>query len=75
MQICDEMAGGHTGGEVCADGDAGMLNVDDVARMLRCSPRTVYRLADSGRMPSPVKLATVTKKPGTNSSPGLLIKG
>ncbi len=33
-----------------------MLNVDGVAAMLGLSARTVYRLADAGEMPSPVKL-------------------
>ncbi len=38
-----------------------MLSVGDVAKMLRCSPRTVYRLSDSGRMPRPVKLGALVR--------------
>ena len=41
----------------------GMLNVGDVAKMLRCSSRTVYRLADSGRMPRPIKLGALVRWP------------
>lgn len=40
-----------------------MLTVHDVARMLNCSARTVYRLADSGRMPRPVKLGALVRWP------------
>lgn len=46
--------------------DAGrpaMLTVHDVARMLNCSARTVYRLTDSGRMPRPVKLGALVRWP------------
>ena len=51
------------------DGDAGpgtqpaMLTVHDVARMLNCSARTVYRLCDNGRMPRPVKLGALVRWP------------
>ena len=38
------------------EGDAGMLDVQAVAALLTCSTRHVYRLADMGRMPRPVKL-------------------
>ena len=41
----------------------GMLTVHDVARMLNCSIRTVYRLADTGRMPRPVKLGALVRWP------------
>lgn len=40
-----------------------MLTVHDVARMLNCSVRTVYRLTDSGRMPRPVKLGALVRWP------------
>lgn len=36
--------------------DRRLLAVDDVAAMLGVSGRHVYRLADGGRMPRPVKL-------------------
>lgn len=38
-----------------------MLTVQDVATLLNCSSRTVYRLADSGRMPRPVKLGALVR--------------
>jgi len=38
-----------------------MLTVDGVASLLACSPRTVYRLADSGRMPPPVRLGSLVR--------------
>ena len=33
-----------------------MLDASDIGVILKCSPRTVYRLVDAGRMPSPVRL-------------------
>ena len=40
-----------------------MLTVHDVAGMLHCSARSVYRLADSGHMPRPVKLGALVRWP------------
>jgi excisionase family DNA binding protein len=40
---------------------AAMLDVQAVATMLSVSSRTVYRLADAGRMPSPVKLGALVR--------------
>ena len=40
-----------------------MLTVQDVATLLNCSSRTVYRLADSGRMPRPIKLGALVRWP------------
>ncbi len=41
-----------------------MLSVDDIATdYLGCSTRHVYRLADSGRMPRPVKLGSLVRWP------------
>ncbi|MGB2819475.1 MAG: helix-turn-helix domain-containing protein [Phycisphaerae bacterium] len=40
-----------------------MLTVHDVARMLNCSARTVYRLTDSGRMPRPARLRALVRWP------------
>ena len=42
---------------------AAMLTVHDVARMLCCSARSVYRLTDAGRMPRPVKLGSLVRWP------------
>ena len=40
-----------------------MLTVHDVARMLNCSVRTVYRLNDAGKMPKPVRLGALVRWP------------
>lgn len=40
---------------------AELLDVQDVAAMLRCSARHVYRLADSAQMPRPYKLGTLVR--------------
>ena len=53
----------NVGGEPAPAQLAGMLNVGDVAKLLRCSTRTVYRLSDSGRMPRPVKLGALVRWP------------
>jgi excisionase family DNA binding protein len=38
-----------------------LMTVRDVAHELQCSPRTVYRLADAGRMPPPVRLGSLVR--------------
>jgi excisionase family DNA binding protein len=38
-----------------------LLSVDDVAQLLSCSPHHVYRMADVGRMPQPVKLGALVR--------------
>ena len=53
----------HVGGDAAPAQLAAMLNVGDVAKLLRCSARTVYRLSDSGRMPRPVKLGALVRWP------------
>ena len=40
---------------------AALLDVRAVARLLDCSPRHVYRLADAGRMPPPTKLGALVR--------------
>ena len=40
-----------------------LLNVKQVADLLDCSDRHVYRLVDSGRMPRPVKLGGLNRWP------------
>jgi len=42
------------------DGPA-LLTVHEVAGLLHCSARTVYRLADGGRMPRPVRLGALVR--------------
>ncbi len=38
-----------------------MLSAAEVASILRCSPRTVYRLVDSGKMPGPCRLGGLVR--------------
>lgn len=38
-----------------------LLDVQTVASMLDCSARHVYRLADAGRMPPPVRLGALVR--------------
>jgi excisionase family DNA binding protein len=38
-----------------------LLSVDDVAALLNCSARHVYRLSDAGRLPAPVRLGTLVR--------------
>ncbi len=43
------------------DSPATLLDVDQVASILNCSPRHVYRLADSGAMPRPRHLGALVR--------------
>ena len=38
-----------------------LLDVRAVAKLLSCSVRHVYRLADGGRMPAPLKLGALVR--------------
>ena len=38
-----------------------LLDANDVAGLLKCSRRTVYRLADSGRIPVPIRLGMLVR--------------
>jgi excisionase family DNA binding protein len=40
---------------------AALLDVRAVAALLGCSVRHVYRLADAGKMPPPVRLGTLVR--------------
>jgi predicted DNA-binding transcriptional regulator AlpA len=40
-----------------------LLNVNDVSKLLCCSPRHVYRLCDGGLMPRPLKLGGLNRWP------------
>jgi len=58
--------GNATGGQIAGreprpEITAELLTVGDVARLLRCSIRHVYRLADSGAMPRPVRLGQLVR--------------
>jgi excisionase family DNA binding protein len=55
------MAGGDCGAD--SERLAPMLTVQDVAGILKCSARTVYRLVDAGRMPPPCRLGALVRWP------------
>lgn len=38
-----------------------LVDVQAVALMLNCSSRHIYRLADAGRMPAPVRLGSLVR--------------
>jgi excisionase family DNA binding protein len=38
-----------------------LLNVSDIAAILGCSARTVYRLADAGCMPAPHRIGSLVR--------------
>jgi len=38
-----------------------LLDVNHVARLLTCAPRTVYRLADAGKLPRPMRLGALVR--------------
>jgi excisionase family DNA binding protein len=40
-----------------------LLDVNGVAELLQCTPRNVYRLADSGKMPAPLKIGGLNRWP------------
>ncbi len=55
-------AGANTGGGEGTPRELSLLiDVQDVAALLKCSARHVYRLADAGRMPRPVKLGALVR--------------
>ena len=47
---------------------AALLDVQAVAALLDCSPRHVYRLADAGRMPPPVRIGALRSWPHSGHS-------
>ena len=55
--------GRNVGGKAAPCECAAMLTVGDVAKLLRCSIRSVYRMADEERMPRPVKLGALVRWP------------
>jgi excisionase family DNA binding protein len=38
-----------------------LLDVRAVAQLLGCSPRHIYRLADGGRIPAPVRIGALVR--------------
>ena len=42
---------------------SGLINADEVAKLLDVSPRMVWRLRDGGKMPKPVKVGSLVRWP------------
>jgi len=52
----------NTGGRERTPGELSLLiDVNDVAELLKCSPRHVWRLADAGKMPRPYKVGALCR--------------
>ena len=41
--------------------ESALLDVEQIAALLRCSTRHAYRLSDAGRMPRPLKLGALVR--------------
>ena len=50
--------------------DAQLLDVREVAIKLRCSARHIFRLADSGAMPGPVRIGALVRWRKSTGDPG-----
>jgi predicted DNA-binding transcriptional regulator AlpA len=60
--IPKETAGAKAGGEEWTPREPSLLiDVHDVAALLKCSARHVWRLADSSRMPRPYKVGALCR--------------
>jgi excisionase family DNA binding protein len=59
----DQFSGGRKMPETAnpSQNESILLNVHSVAKLLACSPRHARRLADTGRMPRPVKLGALVR--------------
>ncbi|MCC6489636.1 MAG: helix-turn-helix domain-containing protein [Candidatus Hydrogenedentes bacterium] len=51
----------HVKRGIGADAEAMLLDVRAVAVLLNCSQRHVYRMADAGKMPQPVRVGTLVR--------------
>ena len=60
-QATHTTGGRDAGGHAATREPAALLDVGGAASMLGCSPRHVYRLSDSGRMPRPVKVGRLVR--------------
>ena len=38
-----------------------LLDVDDLAAWLTCSPRHIYRMTDAGKLPAPIRLGALVR--------------
>ena len=54
-------AGARIVGQDGPPAELALLDVQQVAALLKCSARHVYRLSDAGKMPRPVKLGHLVR--------------
>ncbi len=55
-------AGANTGGRERTPCESSLLiDVNDVAALLKCSARHIWRLADAGKMPRPYKIGALCR--------------
>jgi len=52
---------GTNAGQEKPPAESALLDVEQVAALLRCSTRHVYRQADAGKMPRPLKLGSLVR--------------
>ena len=51
----------RTGQEAAPVVNAALISIHDVATLLDCSTRHIYRLVDTRRIPQPIKLGTLLR--------------
>ena len=62
QDLVSATAGANTGGGERTPGESSLLiDVNDVAGLLKCSARQVWRMSDSGRMPRPHKIGALCR--------------
>ena len=61
MNISTIPAGRRIGGHDPPSDDLALLDVQQVAALLHCSTRHVYRLSDAGLMPRPFRLGSLVR--------------
>jgi excisionase family DNA binding protein len=62
MKVCHINNQSATAGQAAAPvANAALISIQDVATLLNCSPRHVYRLVDTRRIPQPVKLGALLR--------------
>ena len=62
MKLCQATDRPQTAGQDAAPViNAALISIHEVANMLDCSPRHIYRLADTRRIPQPIKLGALLR--------------
>ena len=61
MQSARTLAGSAGATNESPDHKAHLLSVQSVAERLNCSPRSVRRLSDAGRMPRPLRVGSLIR--------------